>query len=263
MAVIQDISFRAHPQPRVWNGPHLGQGAIWIYNCALKRIETPKTSWVTVYFYEEGDDLSKYAMERSKAMNSNPKLIYIINDDNSIGIFTPFRWDDVLPLDGVGCQKMIIDTVHNAVVQVFASLGWSTQELIDAHQAVVEAGYIYDRWFRKPKSNKNRSKRAGVWVRMENDLCIISVRQIDYDDNIVRNVEAVTLLPDPHPLGVLVNAFKWLDNDTIMLESKKRRVSRDYFETYEIQSCPAAPMELIPDPQSLTGYGQLTITVKV
>lgn len=261
MAVIQDIDVREVYRSSESEDHFFGEGALWLYNRFLKPIHTPRASWVTVYLYDKDDDLSAYTVATDERAKSKTSILYGLGE-NDLAVFAPFSWERFRSLQGNTRQKMIMDVAHNALVYSFQCLGWSTQELVDAYKEVVKAGYVFDRWYLKPKWNKSRTKRAGVWAVMDNDICRLSVRQIDRADNVFGDSLIFTMLPRTHALGTLTRTFHWVGNDTILVESNDRMVNDDYMLTYEVQVSAEVSVSLGHCPPELN-YAKLSISCPV
>lgn len=174
-----------------------------LYWSFLKEYDTRKVKKCNIITSDDwGDDVYRYT-----------------DWSDTKGINMPFNFDKYFSSDNQAKKRLQLETIHHGMMKIAEIEKWDVNPLLDAYNGCLENNLEYSFILSKYKSSPNRKFKMNfkcVW-----DIAMIEVFYIlcDKKENIIHQ-EKVFEKPSNQGELVYYLKWKWLDNESVLLEDK-------------------------------------------
>ena len=145
------------------------------------------------------------------------------------GINILFDFDTYFSLGKFDRKKMLLEAVHNGMMQIAEKEDWETDTLLDAYNKCLEKNLEYQFDVGKLKSSPNRKYKIGFWCNW--DIDIFELYWVLYDKK-GNELKRKKLIDKPPYEGEFIYyaKWKWLDNNRVLLEDKYKYGKNEKWE---------------------------------
>ncbi len=130
-----------------------------------------------------------------------------------------FDFDTYFSLGKFDRKKMLLEAVHNGMMQIAEKEKWETDTLLDAYNKCLEKNLEYQFDVGKLKSSPNRKHKIGFWCNWDIDIFELYWVLYDKKDNELKRKKLIDKPPYEGEF-IYYAKWKWLDNSIVLLEDK-------------------------------------------
>ena len=139
-------------------------------------------------------------------------------------IRAPFNFAQYLAKDKYSRRGFILDTLYKAIEQMCSKLNYDLQPFHEAYEQVKALNYQNAYIHGKLKSAPDRTHKAGVHIRVEEEHAVLSALVQDSEGNETTRIEILRTLPHYMFIYKFIHQTKWLDKDRFQISDKSGQV---------------------------------------
>jgi hypothetical protein len=120
----------------------------------------------------------------------------------------------------LGRKKMALAALYTGALAVAAHEGWETEQFTRARDAVVDAGYVNEWTWPKPRSSANRQMKAYLCCHHDPDRFHAELIITDKAGHEIASVDAIDTTPSEFSFAQLMGKVVWTGNKQVTLRAK-------------------------------------------
>ena len=131
-----------------------------------------------------------------------------------------FDYDEYMTGSLLEKKRLILETIMLAVRKVADSKKWDIEPFEKVYEQIIEANYVSEWVWKKPKQSPDRKHKAKLFLQHELDEITMSIIVTDNKGNELKRETIITEQPDEWEYSGHLGELKWLDNETVALFHK-------------------------------------------
>ena len=140
-----------------------------------------------------------------------------------------FDFKKYLSLNEEDRKLMVLQVIHQGMLDIAADYNWDTKPLEEAYQSCLTSDLTFKRQIKKRKLSPNRKQYLSLWAYCDQHHFKITWTVSDKKGEIVK--QGTLLTEQPSYIDILRSLnFHWVDDEHFIVESKYRGLISDTLE---------------------------------
>ena len=140
-----------------------------------------------------------------------------------------FDFKKYLSLNEEDRKFMVLQVIHQGMLDIAADYNWDTEPLEEAYQSCLTSDLTFKRQIKKRKLSPNRKQYLSLWAYCDQHYFKITWTTSDKKGEIVKQGTLLTEQPSYIDIWYSLN-FHWIDDEHFIVESNYKGLISDTWE---------------------------------